>query len=73
MRDNSAACRELQAPALVLVGQRDAQWLAPSRQLAELLPRAELRVVPEAGHLVHLERRDSVAGTIRDFLAAQRE
>ena len=61
------------APALVIAGEKDAQWLEPSRRLAELLPRAELLPVQDAGHLVHLERPDVVADSIRGFLTAQRE
>ncbi len=72
MRGNAAACRELQVPALVIAGEQDAQWLEPSRQLAELLPRAELHTVPEAGHLVQLERPEMVAGWVSEFLRAQR-
>lgn len=68
MRDNSEACRELQVPALVIAGEEDAQWLEPSRRLAELLPRARLQCIPEAGHLAHLDRRETVARMIREFL-----
>jgi pimeloyl-ACP methyl ester carboxylesterase len=38
----------------VIVGENDADSLAPSRRLAELLPNAELVVVPAAGHVVNL-------------------
>lgn len=71
LRDNSDACRALDVPALVIVGQQDAQWLEPSRTLAKLLPRAEFHEVPGAGHLVQLERPDVVARLIADFLRAQ--
>jgi 2-succinyl-6-hydroxy-2,4-cyclohexadiene-1-carboxylate synthase len=73
MRNNEDECRGLRAPALVIAGEEDAQWLEPSRRLAELLPRAELLPVQDAGHLVHLERPDIVATAIGDFLTAQRE
>lgn len=46
--------REFNAPALVVVGSEDEDSLAPSRRLAELLPNAELVVVPGAGHVVNL-------------------
>jgi len=45
---------QLAIPTLVIVGSEDRESLAPSRRLAELLPEAELVVVPGAGHVVNL-------------------
>jgi 3-oxoadipate enol-lactonase len=45
----------LRVPALVLCGARDRPNLPLSRDLAERLPDAELRVVPDAGHVANLD------------------
>jgi 2-succinyl-6-hydroxy-2,4-cyclohexadiene-1-carboxylate synthase len=71
MRDNSEACRVFEAPALVIAGQEDAQWLEPARKLATLLPRADFHELPGAGHLAQLEQPDVVVGLIADFLLQQ--
>jgi pimeloyl-ACP methyl ester carboxylesterase len=68
VESNDDACRDVTAPALVIAGGRDRTWIDPSRKLAELLPGSELRVVEDAGHLVHLEHASAVAGWIGDFL-----
>jgi pimeloyl-ACP methyl ester carboxylesterase len=46
--------RAFRAPVLVIVGGADDESLEPSRELAELLPHAELVVIPGAGHVVNL-------------------
>jgi 2-succinyl-6-hydroxy-2,4-cyclohexadiene-1-carboxylate synthase len=61
--------RPLDLPVLVIVGERDPVSLAPCRKLAEAIPRAELLVVPGAGHVVNLEARDAVNAALRSFLA----
>jgi pimeloyl-ACP methyl ester carboxylesterase len=47
---------------------RDA-WLALQRELAALSTRAELRVLPDAGHLLPLEHPDAVVAAIHAVLA----
>ncbi|MBV9952634.1 MAG: alpha/beta hydrolase [Acidimicrobiia bacterium] len=57
---------DLDKPALIMVGSRDV--LTPvrsARAIAELLPEAELRVLPEAGHQLMQERPDEVAAELR--------
>ncbi|WP_331273009.1 alpha/beta fold hydrolase [Motilibacter deserti] len=57
-------------PALVLVGERDLLTPADhSRAIAARLPHAELVVVPEAGHMVVLERPDAVDAALARLLA----
>jgi pimeloyl-ACP methyl ester carboxylesterase len=46
----------LGVPALIVVGDRDEQFLAGSRYLAAKLPKAELVVVPDAGHAPNLSQ-----------------
>jgi pimeloyl-ACP methyl ester carboxylesterase len=61
--------RLLRMPTLVLAGSDDR--LVPavnSRLLATLLPRAELRILPAAGHLLVLDDVERVATELRGFL-----
>jgi pimeloyl-ACP methyl ester carboxylesterase len=58
-----------EVPTLVLTGDGDA--LIPkehSERIVELLPGAELVVVPEAGHMVLLEKPDEVNAALSDLL-----
>ena len=48
-------------PATVVVGERDPAYLARAERLAGALPRAELVVVPGAGHGLAREAPDAVA------------
>jgi pimeloyl-ACP methyl ester carboxylesterase len=58
----------IDVPAIVLVGERDAVTPPPvARSLAAGLPRAELRVVPGAGHLTPLEAPEAVAAALGDL------
>ncbi len=55
-------------PVLVIAGERDPVSLAPCLHLANALARAELLVVPNAGHVVNLEAQGAVSAALRDFL-----
>jgi pimeloyl-ACP methyl ester carboxylesterase len=55
---------------LIVVGAADAPSLAASRALAAAAPRAELVVVPGAGHVVNLARPAAVGAALEGFLAA---
>jgi pimeloyl-ACP methyl ester carboxylesterase len=64
---------DLDKPAAILVGSRDV--LTPvraARAIAELLPEAELQVLPEAGHQLMQERPDEVAAALRALEARVR-
>jgi pimeloyl-ACP methyl ester carboxylesterase len=59
---------QLEAPVLLVWGDRDGvgpQW---GQRLVEVLPNARLSVVHEAGHLPWLDDPDRVAELVRDFL-----
>lgn len=60
----------LPCPALVVAGERDAGSLPSCRRLATLLPRAELVVVPDAGHVVNLEAPVAFNSALLRFLDA---
>ena len=55
---------ELAMPVTLVAGERDEKFRAIAERMAAALPRAEVRVVPGAGHAVQLERPDVVAAAI---------
>jgi 2-succinyl-6-hydroxy-2,4-cyclohexadiene-1-carboxylate synthase len=52
---------ELTMPVRLVVGERDQKFRATALAMAERIPRADLVVVPGAGHAVHLEAPGRVA------------
>jgi pimeloyl-ACP methyl ester carboxylesterase len=59
----------LSVPAIVLHGARDVYFpLEAARELARLLPRAQLRVVPAAAHTLPLTHGPEVVRAVRDLL-----
>ena len=72
-RDHDAADRlgDLSAPTLVVVGEEDI--LTPprlSRELADLIPNAELRLVPRLGHALFAEDPGTFVDLLEDWLAS---
>jgi len=55
---------EIACPSLVLVGERDAKFTELGRRLCGGLPAAELIVIEDAGHSVHLEQPEATADAI---------
>jgi 2-succinyl-6-hydroxy-2,4-cyclohexadiene-1-carboxylate synthase len=55
---------ELRMPATVLVGERDAKFVALGERLAAALPGGELVVVPGAGHGLPREAPEAVSAAI---------
>jgi pimeloyl-ACP methyl ester carboxylesterase len=63
------ALEQITAPALVVVGEHDVPgFLAMSDTLARCLPAAEHVLVPDAGHMVSMERPELVNAVIGGFL-----
>ncbi len=63
--------QNIQRPTLVVCGEEDK--LTPSRYskyLAETIPGAQLKLIPDAGHMVMLERPSAVAKALGEFLEA---
>jgi 2-succinyl-6-hydroxy-2,4-cyclohexadiene-1-carboxylate synthase len=56
--------RRLTIPVELIVGERDGKFRAIAEQMAESLSDVRLTIVPEAGHAVHWEAPDVVAGVI---------
>jgi pimeloyl-ACP methyl ester carboxylesterase len=55
---------DLRAPASLIVGDRD-ELLTESRALHQVLPHGELRVLPNAGHMIIRTRPDAIADAVR--------
>src|SRR5919204_3953194 len=51
---------ELSMPVVLMAGERDAKFVAIAERMAAAIPRAELVVVPGAGHAAHLEAPELV-------------
>jgi pimeloyl-ACP methyl ester carboxylesterase len=64
-----APLHTLTMPVLVVVGEDDKpDFRAIAHHLAEQIPGAELAIVPEAGHLVGVDRPDELNRLLLDFL-----
>jgi 2-succinyl-6-hydroxy-2,4-cyclohexadiene-1-carboxylate synthase len=59
----------LSIPTCVIAGSDDPESLEPCRELARLLPRAELHVLEGAGHVVNLAKPALFNGLLEAFLA----
>ena len=57
----------IEVPTLVLVGRYDS-LLEASREMADRIVPAHLRVLPRSSHLAHLEQPKEFLGAIREFL-----
>jgi pimeloyl-ACP methyl ester carboxylesterase len=66
--DISGRLHELEVPTLILVGDLDRTLAADALAMNKALPRSRVFGVPDAGHLLHLERADVVNQMIEDFL-----
>jgi 2-succinyl-6-hydroxy-2,4-cyclohexadiene-1-carboxylate synthase len=58
----------LDVPVLLLAGELDARFVAIARELAGRLPRAEVAIVPDAGHAAHVEHPGRFQRIVSDFL-----
>ncbi|MCQ1947108.1 alpha/beta fold hydrolase [Arthrobacter sp. zg-Y1116] len=61
---------QLSMPVLLIAAEQDDLGsVRGQRLLAELIPDAELQILPGVGHLVHYEKPAEAADTIEDFLS----
>ena len=58
----------IQSPTLLLCGELDHKFVQINREMAGLMPQAELAVIPETGHNIHFERPVLFAKVVEDFL-----
>ncbi|MDX2502829.1 MAG: alpha/beta fold hydrolase [Deltaproteobacteria bacterium] len=63
---------KIQTPTLVMVGAEDsAQPLAKAERIANKIPGATLRVIPDSAHLCTVEEPAAVTSAIEEFLSTQ--
>lgn len=55
-------------PLLLLAGEKDAKYSRIARQMADLCPKAEVRIISDTGHNVHLEQPEQFKCAVQDFL-----
>jgi 3-oxoadipate enol-lactonase len=67
--DRIEALSAITVPTLVMVGEQDEPFLAPSASLAATLPVARLEVVVDAGHSPQFENPEAWRASILGFLA----
>lgn len=67
--DASAVLAAIRCPTLVLCGEDD-QWSPPARHraMAELVPGAVLRLIPDCGHMSTLEQAEAVNTALNQWL-----
>ena len=66
--DRLERLHDLRVPTLVLVGDQDRAFLAPSQRLAEAIPGARLVVLPGGGHSTQFEVPDAWWSALTAFL-----
>jgi pimeloyl-ACP methyl ester carboxylesterase len=59
----------IRVPTLIIVGDRDQPFLAPSEYMAKKIPGARLEVIAGAGHASNLDQPEAFNRVLRDFLA----
>jgi 2-succinyl-6-hydroxy-2,4-cyclohexadiene-1-carboxylate synthase len=57
----------LHIPTLLIAGELDTKFTMIARLMAQLLPQSQLRIIPGAGHTVHLERPEEFVSLVGDF------
>ena len=57
----------LQIPVLLIAGELDTKFTAIARQMVQALPQAQVRIIPGAGHTVHLEQPEEFVSLVGDF------
>jgi 2-succinyl-6-hydroxy-2,4-cyclohexadiene-1-carboxylate synthase len=58
----------LEAPVLLVAGELDSRFVDIARDLAGRLPRAEVAIVPDAGHAAHVEQPERFQRIVAGFL-----
>jgi 2-succinyl-6-hydroxy-2,4-cyclohexadiene-1-carboxylate synthase len=61
------------APSLLIAGELDAKFVTLNQRLAAAIPQATLRLIPVAGHTVHLEQPEAFLSTVTNFLGGLHE
>lgn len=62
------ALAQVEVPVLLVAGALDVRFVAAAHELARRLARAEVCVIPDAGHAAHLEQPEAVLRIVGEFL-----
>jgi pimeloyl-ACP methyl ester carboxylesterase len=62
------ALPSIRVPTLVVVGDQDQPFLAPSEYMAKKIPGARLAVIAGAGHSANLDQPEAFNRVVREFL-----
>jgi 2-succinyl-6-hydroxy-2,4-cyclohexadiene-1-carboxylate synthase len=57
----------LHIPVLLIAGELDSKFTAIARHMVRVLPQAQLHIIPDAGHAVHLERPEEFISLVGNF------
>ena len=68
VEDRLPSLGSVSVPALVLVGEQDRAFVAPSERMAKTIPGAELAVIPGAGHSPQFEAPEAWWDALVSFL-----
>ena len=60
----------IRVPTLIVVGDQDQPFVAPSEYMAKKIPGARLEVIPGAGHSSNLDQPEIFNRVLREFLAS---
>ena len=60
----------IRVPTLVIVGDQDQPFVAPSEYMAKKIAGARLEVIPGAGHSSNLDQPETFNRVLREFLAS---
>jgi pimeloyl-ACP methyl ester carboxylesterase len=61
---------EIRVPTLIVVGDRDTPFIAPSEYMAKKIPGARLEVIRDAGHSSNLDNPEAFNRVLLDFLGS---
>jgi 2-succinyl-6-hydroxy-2,4-cyclohexadiene-1-carboxylate synthase len=58
----------LKLPIKLIAGEHDKKFIRINQEMAEQMPNADLKIISNAGHTVHLENRIAFINRVRQFL-----
>ncbi len=61
------ALPEIKVPTLILAGEEDPKFSEIALRMADQMPNAQLRLIPRAGHTIHLENPFAWLAAVRTF------
>ena len=64
-----ATCAGLDLPVQLIVGQNDTRYCTIAQRMQTLLPRADVTVVEDAGHTVHVDQPGPFVKTVQCALS----